>query len=150
MRRFSKTLPGRVRLDAADGRGIAAEAFSQVDDAIVAERADGLARGGVDLLEVVADAENQAPILAVLAFPVVHAAPGHPFEAFVDPDFLARRRVQRNQRTVAPSAVDHAAGHDRVEAGLAVRVGPGHSSLETLDLLICFSVVNRELSGPPP
>src|SRR5262249_2666086 len=128
-------LAGRIRHDPRDGLRIAHESFTNIDDAVGAEGADGLARGGVDLLEVVADAENDAAILAVLALPVVRAAPRHAEQPLVNPDLLARRRVERDERAVARLSVDHAARDDRVEERLAVRISPGDFELRDVALV---------------
>ena len=53
MIRFSKTLPGVLDWTRMVF-GIAAEPVAQIHRAILAERADGLAGFGVDLLEVIA------------------------------------------------------------------------------------------------
>ena len=117
---------------------VASEPFAQIDDAVLAELDDGLAGRGVDLLQVVADAEDEAAILAVLALPVVHAPPGDPFEALVNPDFLPGRSVQRHERTVAAFSVDHAARHDGIEHGLPVGVGPRDIELRDVRFVDLF------------
>ena len=119
----------RAGLNASDGRGIAAQSFAQIDHAVLAEVVDGLACRGVDRLQVVVHREDQPAVFAVLALPVVHAAGGHRLHALADPDFLSGLRIERDQRAVAPAAVDHAAGDDRIGAGLAVGVGPGDREL---------------------
>ncbi len=67
-------------------------------------------------LQIAVDAENQPPILAVLALPVVDPARLHAGQAFVDPDLLARRRVERDERVVPPGDVDDVVDDDRIEA----------------------------------
>ena len=119
-----ENLARRVGLYAADRRRIAAEPLPQIDRAVDAEREDRFAGGGVELLQVVAETENQAPILAVLAFPVVDAPAREALEPLVNPDLGACRGVDREQRVVAALAVDDAARDDRVEARLAVWIVP--------------------------
>ena len=98
---------------------IPVETHSQVDLAVHAERRDGLTGLRVDLLEEVVRAEDQAAVRAILALPVVHAAPVETLNPFVDPDFFARRRVQRHERAVRAKPVDDAAHDERIEVGLA-------------------------------
>ena len=123
MIRFSKTLPGIGRLDAADGRRIAAEAFTQVDGAVGAERQDRLARPRVDRLEEAVALEEQPPVAAVLALPVVDAARRHALQLRVDPDLLAGRRIERHERVVAREHIRDVVDDDRAELVGRVVVG---------------------------
>src|SRR5262249_23338242 len=72
---------------------------------------------------------NQPAILAVLLLPVVDASNVEPLDPFVAPDFLAGRRIERDERVVLSPAVDEAPNDDRVEVGLARRIGPGDLKL---------------------
>src|SRR4029079_16831949 len=114
-----------IRLDAPDFGGIASEILAQIDDTVGAECDDRLAGFRIYLLQIVAEAENEPAIPAVLALPVVHAAAGDAFERFVNPDFLPGAGIERNQRTVSPLRVDHPTRDDWVEHRLAVRIRPG-------------------------
>lgn len=115
--------PRRPRLDARDR--LAPEALAQIDDALGAEREDGLSRRRIDLLEVVVHRKDQPPILAILALPVVHAARCHSRHAVVDPDLFSALRVEGNDGAIASAPVDRAAHDDRIGSGLAERIGPG-------------------------
>ena len=66
----------------------------------VAERQDRLAGARVDRLQEAVDREEQPLVFAVLALPVVDAAARHAVQPFVDPDLLARRGVERDQRSI--------------------------------------------------
>src|SRR5262245_65417553 len=52
-------LAGRVRLDASDLLLVAPKPFAQIDDAVLAELDDGLASRGINLLQIVVDAEDE-------------------------------------------------------------------------------------------
>ncbi len=120
-------LARRARLDAADQRGIAPDALAQIDQAVGAERQDRLAGRGVDGLEVVVDLEDQPALAAVGALPVVDAAPGDAAQTGVDPQLLARRRIERDKRLVLRQHVHRGAGDDGIElvdVVVADRVGP--------------------------
>ena len=155
MIRFSKTSPGIVRLDVADGLRIAAvQPDAQIDDAVGAEGHDRLAGLRVDFLQEAVHRENQALIAAVGALPVVHAARGHPGHVFVHPQLSPGLRVDRHQRAIAAATVDDAAHGNWTAAGLAERIGPRH--LQVADVATCdlldgnnASCPDRSLPGPP-
>ena len=52
----------------------------------------------VDRLQEAVDREEQPAVLAVRALPVVDAPAGDAGQALVDPDFLAGRGVERDER----------------------------------------------------
>ena len=108
-----------VRLDPAGVLLGARKTVAQIDDAVLAEGQDGLAGLRVDLLQEAVDRKQQPAILAVLALPVVDAAAGDAGEPFVNPEFLAGRRVERDQRAAAPEHVHHVVDDDRIETGVA-------------------------------
>jgi hypothetical protein len=112
-------------LDTAVGAFGARQSLSQIDDAALAKGADRLAAFRVDRLHVAVDGEDQPSILAVRASPVVDAAARDAVQTLVDPDLLARRRVERDERIVPAQHVHRPVGDDRVEASLAVRIEPG-------------------------
>ena len=62
--------------------------------------------------------------LAVRALPVVHAARRHAREVLVDPEFLAVRRVERDDRAVPSLHVGDTARDDRARARRPERVEP--------------------------
>ena len=60
---------------------------------------------------------------------------GDAVQPVVDPDLLAGRRVQRDQRgRVAAEAVEHVIGEDRAERRRAVRIEPRHLELADVGL----------------
>jgi hypothetical protein len=80
-----------------------------------AEGQDRFAGGGVDGLEVVVDLEEEAAVLAVRTLPVVDAAAGDAAQPGVNPQLLARGRVEGDERLVLRQHVHRGAGDDRVE-----------------------------------
>ena len=111
---------------------IAIQTDSQIHAALDAERGQGLTGRGVELLEHVVGAENQAALFAVLAFPVVHAAAVEAQHPFVTPHLFSRRGVEGHERVVRAAAVDDPAYDERIEVRLAGGVRPGH--LQPLDV----------------
>ena len=128
MMRFSKTRPGMrlCWLTVAGSRSRPTRKSTRPSTPN-----DGIASSGarVDLLEEVVGAEDQAPVGAVLALPVVHATAVEALNALVDPDLLAGGRIERHERTVRAQAVDDPAHDERIEVGLARRVRPRHLKL---------------------
>jgi hypothetical protein len=104
-------------------------ACAQVDAAVHAERDNALSGLRVDLLEHVVRAEDQAPVGAVAALPVVHAATVESLRTLVAPDRLSGRRVERYERPVRAATVDHTARDDGIEVGRASLVRPRHFEL---------------------
>src|SRR5262249_33698746 len=120
------------RLDAPVGAFGPRQSLPQVDDTAVAERANRLAALRVDRLHVAVDGEDQPPVLAVGARPIVDAAARDAVQSLVDPDLFARRRIERDERVVPAEHVHHAVDDDRVEARLAVWIEP--RNLEPADV----------------
>ena len=117
-----------------------AKPFFQVDRALVAERDDRLAGDGIDRFEELVALIEQPPVLAILALPVVDAAGRHALQPLVDPDLLARRRVERHQRVVPRQHVHDVVDDDRAEhvrEVVAGRILHATSSRARLDLSIC-------------
>jgi hypothetical protein len=132
-----------------DRLGIAIEAQPQVDATVDAKRQDRLAGSRVEGLQHVSSTEQQAAIGAVGALPVVHASKRETPDAIVHPELLAGGRVERHQPGAPGSTVDDTARDERVEVGVARRVGPGTVRRPTLVLSIAVAATKRELSGPP-
>ena len=96
-------LAGAVGLDAS--RLLRSrETDAQIDRAVLAERQDRLAGRGVDRLQEAVDREQQPLVLAVGALPVVDAARHDAAEPLVDPQLLAGRRIERDERVVPSRA----------------------------------------------
>ena len=93
-----QVLPDLARAVVVPAHLLAArEIGAQIDGPIDAEGRDGATGARIDRLEEVVDREQQPPVFAVVALPVVDAAAGHPVQPFVDPDFLARGGVERDE-----------------------------------------------------
>src|SRR5262249_47801111 len=89
---------------------------------------------------------EEPTILAIRALPVVHAAIADGALTFVNPDFLAGRRVERDDREALAERVHHAVDDDRVEPErplIAGRVGP--RDLELGDVLLADLIERRVL-----
>src|SRR4029453_18547093 len=112
-----------------DGLGVAIQADAQVDAAIHAERGNAPSGLRVDLLEHVVRAEDQAPVGAVAALPVVDPSTVESLHALVAPDLLSGRRVQRHERSIRAATVNHAARDDGIEVGRPGLVRPRHFEL---------------------
>ena len=107
-------LSGAVGLDAS--RLLRSrETDAQIDRAVFAERQDRLAGRGVNRLQVAVDREQQPLVLAVGALPVVDAARDDAAEPLVDPQLIAGRGIERDQRVVPPEQIHHVVDDDRVE-----------------------------------
>ena len=134
MIRFSNTRPG-VRLcwlivAGSRSRPTRRSTWPSVPNDVIA-----LAGLRVDLLQHVAGAEDQAAIAAVRALPVVHAADVEAVDAGVRPQLACRwRHRARRTQSLGAAAVDDAAHDERVEVGLAGRVGPGDLQLADVGL----------------
>ena len=90
---------------------------------------------GVDCLEEAVHREDQPAVLAVFALPVVDALARDAAQPVVDPDLLAGRRVQRDDRRLVPAEpVEHVTSVDRTEDRRAVRIVPGHLELADVGL----------------
>ena len=105
----------RVGLNAINGLGIAAQAFTQVDQPVGPERQNRFAAPRVDLFKVVVDREDQTPVLTVLVLPVSYASGREPGKVFMDPDLFSRRRVQRHERAVPRQYIHDVIDDDRIE-----------------------------------
>ena len=88
------------------------------------------------------DLENQPPVLAVFAFPVIDAQAGDGAQAGVDPDFLSGGGIERNDRVVPAVDVHDAVDNDRIHRRASVEVRPGH--LELLDVALLDLVESRK------
>ncbi len=62
-----------ARLGAGDGQRIAAQALSEIDQAIVTEIQNGFSRECIDRLKVIVHLKYQPPVFPVFAFPVIDA-----------------------------------------------------------------------------
>ena len=116
-------LAGAVGLDAS-GILRSRETDAQIDRAVFAERQDRLAGRGVNRLQEAVDREQQTLVLAVGALPVVDAARHDAAEPLVDPQLLAGRGIQRDQRVVPPEQVHDVVDDDRVEARCRIGIVP--------------------------
>jgi hypothetical protein len=109
---------------------VPSQPFAEVHDAVVAEGHDRLAGPCIDRLQIAVHLEQQPAIRAVLALPVVDPTRGDAAEALVNPDLLAGRRVECDERVVAREHVCDVVDDDRVEDirhRVAGRVGPRHA-----------------------
>src|SRR5207249_409980 len=104
------------------------------------EGANRLAAFRVDRLHVAVDREDQPPVLAVGAAPVVEAAARDAVQSLVDPDLLARRWIERDERVVPAQHVHQAVDDDGIEAGLPVWIEPGHLELAHVRLVDLIEV----------
>ena len=102
----------------------ARDALAQVDEAVGAERQDRLAGPCVDRLKEGTGDQEQPPVAAVVALPVVDAASGEVRDVLVNPDFLAGGRVERDERVVPSEHEDEILDGDRIEPRFGVRVEP--------------------------
>ncbi len=129
-------LARRARLHATDGRGIASrESFAQVDRAVLAEREDGLAGQRVERLELVIALIDEPAIRAIAALPVIDASRRDPLQVLVYPDFLARRRIEGDERLIARQDVHQVVDDDGAEdVGEVVARGVGPRHLEPADV----------------
>ena len=115
--------------------GIAVQPFFQIDAPVLAERRDRLPRARIDGAQEMIAREQQPPVGAVLALPIIDPAVGDHFGVRVRrkrPDLFARRRVQRDDRVVLGQNVHHAVHHERIEGVLVVvagRIRPGDLQL---------------------
>jgi hypothetical protein len=116
-------------LDPADRCRVASKPLTQIDHTVLPEGIDRIASRGVDLLKVVIHAENQPSVLAVLTFPVIHAAGGHPLHSFANPDLFARFCIERDDGPVSAAAIDDAPYHDRIGARFPVWIRPRNFEL---------------------
>ena len=116
-------LAGAVGLDASSLLR-SRETDAQIDRAVFTERQDRLAGRGVNRLQVAVDREQQPLVLAVGALPVVDAARHDAAEPLVDPQLLAGRGIERDQRVVPPEHVHDVVDDDRVEPRCRIGVGP--------------------------
>ena len=98
------------------GKAGARDAFPKIDAAILAERGEGYAGAHVDLLQVAARREDQAPAGAVFAFPVIDAVIGGVAFHTVGPDLLTGSRIEREDGAVFTENVHDAIHDHRVEA----------------------------------
>jgi hypothetical protein len=101
-----------VRLDAWRP-GPAGETFAQIHTAVSSERQDRLAGVGVDRLKKTFDGEQNAPILAIRALPIVHATRGQAPEVFVDPELIAVGRIEGDNRAIPSLHICDTARDDR-------------------------------------
>ena len=139
---------GAPRLHAAVRAFSAPQALSHVDDPVGAEAPDRLAALRVNGLQIAVDGKDQPLVFSVRALPVVEAATGHAGQAFVDPDFLARRRVERDERVVAPRHVHDIIDDDRVEARCGIWIEPGHFEPAHIGFLDLIEVGEMRSAGP--
>src|SRR5438477_192838 len=73
--------------------------------------------------------------LAVFALPVIHPLVHDPVQAFVDPQLLSRRRVERDEGGgVAAQSVQNAIDIHGAEARRGVRIEPRHLELSDVRL----------------
>jgi hypothetical protein len=82
---------------------VAVETIFQVGAAVIAERHDGIASGGVDCSDRAGIGEQQTTILAILTFPVVDAASRS--ATLMLPDFLSSGRVQSDDGVLSPTYI---------------------------------------------
>ncbi len=127
---------------------VVGQAHPDVDLAAVAEAGDRIAGLRRDRGQHAVVHEQQPPVLAVLALPVVHAARAGPALQHLAPQLLARARLQRHQGVAVQDDV-HRAVHDqrlevigRARAGL---IAPGR--LQLGDVAGVDLVVGRVLRG---
>ena len=123
-----KVLPDLAGVRHANAVLAAQHALAQIDVAIRPEGHDRLAGPGIDGLEVRSGGEEQPLFLTVLALPVVDA-PRRQLQVLVNPDFLARRRIERDERIAATRHEHHVVDDDGVEPEVAVRIEPGDLQL---------------------
>src|SRR5207248_3799172 len=89
---------GSIRLDARHGLGIAAQTLPQIHQAVLTEAQDGFPGARVDLFDEEVDLENEPPVLAIFALPVVYAASRNAAQVLVNPDLFAGGGVESHQR----------------------------------------------------
>src|ERR1039458_4825604 len=101
-----KHLSGRCGLNQSEGSDIAAQAFLQIDAAILAESEDRLPRTRVDGPQDVVAGEQQPTVAPVLVFPVVDSPVRDnvsPRRAGIGPDLFSGGRIQGDDRIVLRS-----------------------------------------------
>ena len=135
-----KDLSGASGLYPAHGGDIALQSLAKIHDAILAKTRDREPGGGVDFLQIAVDRENQPPVFAVLAFPIVDAAAVYAAQAGVDPDLLSRCGIQRNYRTIASQPIHHVVDDDRVESCFSGWINPGNFHLADVGLGDLFAL----------
>ncbi len=107
--------PGVAGLQRPHASDVPVETEPHVHLALVAERFDRLAGGGIDGGQEPGVDEEQPAIRPVGALPVIDPTVADGALVLVRPDFLARRRVERDERHVLREDVHHAVDDDRVE-----------------------------------
>src|SRR5262245_28559248 len=108
---------------------------AQIDTAVVTEGSNELTILCIHGDHVTALQVDEPAVGSIRALPVVHAARARRRDAFLAPDLLAGRRVDRGERAAANRGVHHAVDDDGIEDAVAGDgEGPGH--VELRDVLL--------------
>ncbi len=124
--------------------------FPQIHHTAIAEVGDREPCHRVDLLEMVVGHEDEPPFGAVFALPVVHPPGRHPLQAVVDPQRLARLRVDRDDGVPSDPTVEDAAHHQGVEGRFGMGIDPGDLQLRDIRLVDDLRVEEARTGGVTP
>ena len=103
---------------------------AQIDTAVVAERRDQLTILRVHGDDVAPLQVDEPAVGSIRTLPVVHPARAGRRHAFLAPDLLAGRRIDRGERAAADRGVHHAVDDDGIEDAVAGDgKAPGHLEL---------------------
>ena len=114
-----------------DGAGrLPLHRLAQIDTAVVAERGDQLTVLRVHGDDVAALQVDEPAVGSIGTLPVVHPARARGRRAFLAPDLLAGRRIDRGERAAPDRGVHHAVDDDGIEDAVAGDgKAPGHLEL---------------------
>jgi hypothetical protein len=135
MKRFSKMRPGL--LVPTGPAGFPLHRVTEIDTTVVAEGRDGLTILRIHGDDVAALQVDEPAIGSIGPLPVVHPARARRRHAFLAPDLLAGRRIDRGERAAPDRGVHHAVDDDGLKMLLPV-MGKLHatSSFATFFVLI--------------
>src|SRR3984957_2552217 len=106
---------------------IAAQAFTQIDVAVIAKAVHRFAGAGIKRMKDVVRGIEEPAVAAIFAFPVIDAAVGDISwrAVVVNPNFLSRQCVQGHRGVILPHHVHDPVDHQRVEAEAKTIVARG-------------------------